>query len=156
MNKIKQQRLQHAWSQEQLAEMTALSVRTIQRVENGDKASLETLSALAAVFQVSVHELTDDIHEHAPSSEFAIDHKLRTLEDRVNQELRFYSVLTSYVLVCGGLMLTNYFFTPHLYWSLWPTICWGATMLFAWLRIFVFNQSMTVWKQKRMQTLLRK
>ncbi|MBS1205061.1 MAG: DNA-binding protein [Proteobacteria bacterium] len=53
-NKVKAFRLAHAWSQEQLAEMAALSVRTVQRIENGDQPSLETLSALAAVFGVSV------------------------------------------------------------------------------------------------------
>ncbi len=35
-NQVKQLRLQRAWSQEQLAEMAGLSVRTIQRIENGD------------------------------------------------------------------------------------------------------------------------
>ncbi|MBF7682328.1 2TM domain-containing protein [Acinetobacter sp. B5B] len=156
MNKIKEQRLQRAWSQEQLAEMTALSVRTIQRVEYGGKASLETLSALAAVFQISIRDLTDDLHEHAPALELAMDDKLHALENRVAQELRFYSVFTSYIVVCTGLILVNCFFTPHSYWSLWPTLCWGATMLLAWLRIFVFHHTVAVWKQKRMQMLLRK
>lgn len=58
MNTIKALRLQHAWSQEQLAEMAAVSVRTIQRIENGERPGLETLSALAAVFEVSVAELS--------------------------------------------------------------------------------------------------
>ncbi|STT48732.1 DNA-binding protein [Klebsiella pneumoniae] len=35
-NQVKQLRLQRAWSQEQLAEMAGLSVRTIQRIENGE------------------------------------------------------------------------------------------------------------------------
>ncbi|VTO23486.1 DNA-binding protein [Klebsiella variicola] len=53
-NQVKQLRLQRAWSQEQLAEMAGLSVRTIQRIENGERPGLETLSALAAVFEVTV------------------------------------------------------------------------------------------------------
>lgn len=36
-NQVKQLRLQRAWSQEQLAEMAGLSVRTIQRIENGER-----------------------------------------------------------------------------------------------------------------------
>jgi transcriptional regulator with XRE-family HTH domain len=36
-NQVKQLRLQRAWSQEQLAELAGLSVRTIQRIENGDR-----------------------------------------------------------------------------------------------------------------------
>ncbi len=37
--------------------MAGLSVRTIQRIENGERPGLETLSALAAVFEVTVAEI---------------------------------------------------------------------------------------------------
>ena len=57
-NQVKQLRLQRAWSQEQLAELAGVSVRTIQRIENGDRPGLETLSALAAVFEVNVAEIS--------------------------------------------------------------------------------------------------
>ncbi|PLL91167.1 DNA-binding protein, partial [Klebsiella michiganensis] len=40
-NQVKQLRLQRAWSQEQLAELAGVSVRTIQRIENGDRPGLE-------------------------------------------------------------------------------------------------------------------
>lgn len=59
-SKVRAYRLKNEWSQEQLAVLSALSVRTIQRVENGEKASLKTLSALAAVFQISVHDISDE------------------------------------------------------------------------------------------------
>jgi hypothetical protein len=36
-------------------------VRTIQRVENGNKASLETLKSLASVFEVDISTLTEEI-----------------------------------------------------------------------------------------------
>lgn len=38
------------WSQEQLAEISRLNVRTIQRVEKGETASLDTRRALASAF----------------------------------------------------------------------------------------------------------
>ena len=41
-------RERRAWSQEQLAEIAGLSVRTVQRVETGGGASLETRMALSA------------------------------------------------------------------------------------------------------------
>jgi len=50
---IQKLRLQRAWSQEQLAECTGLSVRTIQRLENGGQMSLESRKAIAAVFDVA-------------------------------------------------------------------------------------------------------
>ena len=40
-HQVKQLRLQRAWSQEQLAELAGVSVRTIQRIENGDRPGLE-------------------------------------------------------------------------------------------------------------------
>ena len=73
-NQVKQLRLQRAWSQEQLAEMAGLSVRTIQRIENGERPGLETLSALAAVFEVTVAEIGGEAsREGAPGPEASLD-----------------------------------------------------------------------------------
>ena len=51
---VRKLRLKKGWSQETLAELTGLSVRTIQRVERGHKVSLETARSLASVFQVDL------------------------------------------------------------------------------------------------------
>ncbi len=50
---IRKLRLQRGWSQEQLAELSGLSIRTIQRIERGQKPGLESLKSLAAVFETS-------------------------------------------------------------------------------------------------------
>ncbi|ABE56994.1 transciptional regulator [Shewanella denitrificans OS217] len=49
------------WSQEQLATVSGLSLRTIQRVEAGNNASMETLKSLASVFDVDISILTEEI-----------------------------------------------------------------------------------------------
>ena len=49
-------RLERHWSQEQLAEMSGLSIRTIQRIENGENAGLESLKSLAAVFETNIED----------------------------------------------------------------------------------------------------
>src|SRR5205814_6188705 len=49
---IQKLRLKRGWSQQQLADASGLSVRTIQRIENGAAASTESLKCLAAVFEV--------------------------------------------------------------------------------------------------------
>lgn len=54
---IRQRRRNSAWSQDQLAEISGLSPRTIQRVERDGRASLETLKALAAAFKIDAAEL---------------------------------------------------------------------------------------------------
>lgn len=44
------------------AAVSGVSVRTIQRIEKGDRASFETLKALAAAFKVDVKDLLDPPH----------------------------------------------------------------------------------------------
>ncbi|HTF97119.1 MAG TPA: helix-turn-helix domain-containing protein [Cellvibrio sp.] len=51
---VKKLRLQRGWSQEQLAELVGVSVRTIQRIERGLTPGLETAKALASVFEVEL------------------------------------------------------------------------------------------------------
>jgi len=58
---VRKLRTKRSWSQEQLADFSGLNVRTIQRVENGQKASLETLKCLASVFEVDMDTLTEEI-----------------------------------------------------------------------------------------------
>lgn len=55
---LKELRISRHLSQEQLAQMSGLNVRTIQRIESGHKASVETLKCLAAVLEVDVQTLT--------------------------------------------------------------------------------------------------
>ena len=54
---IKAQRARRAWSQEHLAEVTGLGLRTIQRIEKTGAASYESARSLAAVFEMDVAEL---------------------------------------------------------------------------------------------------
>jgi len=63
---IQKRRLQRGWSQEQLAEVSGLSVRTIQRLERGQPGSLESLKALAAVFETDINRLKEAV-EAIPS-----------------------------------------------------------------------------------------
>lgn len=58
---VKKLRAEKNWSQEQVASFSGLSIRTIQRVESGQKASIETLKSLASVFEVDISKLTEEI-----------------------------------------------------------------------------------------------
>ena len=57
---IQQRRLEKGWSQEELARHSGLSTRTIQRIEGGQKAGLESLKCLAAVFETSISALMQE------------------------------------------------------------------------------------------------
>ena len=55
--RLRELRTAKRWSQEQLAELSGLNLRTIQRLETGAKVSTESLRALAAVFEVPAETL---------------------------------------------------------------------------------------------------
>lgn len=56
-NRLRDLRTSRQWSQEQLAELSGLNLRTIQRLESGAKISTESLRALASVFEVPAETL---------------------------------------------------------------------------------------------------
>ena len=56
-SRIRMEREGRAWSQEHLAEVAGLSLRTIQRVETSGSASFETAKSLAAVLELEVAAL---------------------------------------------------------------------------------------------------
>lgn len=56
-DRLRELRAARQWSQEQLARLSSLNLRTIQRLEAGGKISMESLRALAAVFEVPAESL---------------------------------------------------------------------------------------------------
>ncbi len=73
------------WSQDQLAKLSGLNLRTIQRLESGAKISVESLRALAAVFEVSAQSL---LLRNVKPSELV----LTAMKDGVLRGLDFSSV----------------------------------------------------------------
>lgn len=63
--RLRELRTARQWSQEQLAQLSGLNLRTIQRLESGAKISTESLRALAAVFEVPAESLL--VGEPGPS-----------------------------------------------------------------------------------------
>lgn len=51
---VRNLRLKKGWSQKQLADISGLSVRTVQRIERGDKPGLESAMSLASIFEIDV------------------------------------------------------------------------------------------------------
>lgn len=56
-DRLREFRSLKAWTQEQLASTSGVSVRTVQRIERGETPNAETLMALAAAFDVEVGQL---------------------------------------------------------------------------------------------------
>lgn len=91
---VKAQRARRAWSQEHLAEVTGLGLRTIQRIEKTGAASYESARALAAVFEMDVAEL-----RVAPS--VVVEPK------RVNLSLRQVLGVVGALVTGGALLVTT-------------------------------------------------
>lgn len=66
--RVRTERERRAWSQEHLAEVSGLSLRTVQRVETTGSGSFETVRALAAVFECDLASLQ---LPHAPPAAIA-------------------------------------------------------------------------------------
>jgi transcriptional regulator with XRE-family HTH domain len=76
---IKELREKRGWSQAQLAQVSGLSERTIQRTEKDGSASLDTLQAFAAAFDISVDQLTPPTaRKDAPQPKLFLLPRLKT------------------------------------------------------------------------------
>jgi len=67
-SRLKKLRQERQWSQDQLAKLTGLNLRTIQRLEAGSKISTESLRALASVFEVPTDSLLTTNDEPSQSA----------------------------------------------------------------------------------------
>ncbi len=155
-NVIKLRRLGRGWSQEQLAEMCGLSVRTIQRIENGDQASLETMSAIAAVFGCDVAQLRATASAEAETTDDGINQRLQEARARLRAENRFWRSVITWLVICAGLGIINVVTDRSVYWFLWPLCLWGGLLLVRGARLFVLHEWLAKREQQRLQQLLKK
>lgn len=72
---LKELRLEKGWSQEQLADISGVSTRTIQRLEKGEKPGMETLKALAAAFDISSTQLQKQLNNNPEQDNMNSDKK---------------------------------------------------------------------------------
>ena len=123
---IQKLRLQRGWSQEQLADVSGLSVRTVQRLERGQPGSLESMKALAAVFEIDLNRLKEPAMD-ALQSDIRPDEALAL--SHVRKVKGFYIHLTQYLIVIpilAGINLVGY---SQYLWFVWPALGWGFGVL---------------------------
>jgi transcriptional regulator with XRE-family HTH domain len=131
---VQKLRLQRGWSQEQLAELSGLSVRTIQRLERGQGASVETLKSVASVFEIDFARLQE------PAMDTPLNPDVRTDEALALAHVRkvkcFYLHVAQYVVIIAALALMNLLITPGFYWFAWVAVGWGAGLALHGVRVF--------------------
>jgi transcriptional regulator with XRE-family HTH domain len=130
---VQKLRLQRGWSQQQLAELSGLNVRTIQRIEKGQEPSVESLKSLAAVFNVEFSTLKEQGMDNAVSETQSAEEILAF--NQVRKLKGFYIHLAQYVLVVALLAVINALTTPNHWWVQWVVMGWGIGVFFHWLQI---------------------
>lgn len=146
---LKPLRLEKGWSQEQLADIAGLSLRTIQRVENGASCSLETAKALAAAFDIRPDSF---LHTPAPlplqqAKQLTDVKKRRTLRRR----FKFYRHLIIYSATNLLLAVINLSSDGSAIWFHYVLLGWGIGLLSHAYRVFFKN-----WEDDLMDRLIKK
>ncbi len=121
--KLKRMRQERGWSQEQLANISGVSLRTVQRIEKDGNCSVDTQVALASAFSVAPTELQKE-EEKAVHKETATDWGGIT------------GVGLSALLIAGSILLAE---KPAMFWD-FPSLLlivglmWGMTVVSCGLR----------------------
>jgi transcriptional regulator with XRE-family HTH domain len=133
---VQKLRLKKGWSQQQLADFSGLSVRTVQRLEAGQPASTETLKSLAAVFEVDFASLNPEPSMTTATAPNTSEREESEAFQHVRKLRRFYIHLLQYALVIPVLWGINLYTNTHYLWAIWPTLGWGFGILMHALRLF--------------------
>ncbi len=150
---VQKLRLRRGWSQEQLAELCALSVRTIQRVERGQAASAESLKALASVFEIDFGDLKGARMDQPKTPGVSAEEALALA--RVRRIKGFYIHLSQYVAVVAVIAAINVVTDPRHLWVAWVALGWGSGVLVHGLRAFDKVPFLTAdWEKRRVERYL--
>lgn len=151
---VRKLRLQRGWSQDQLARLSGLSTRTIQRIERGHNAGLESWKSLAAVFELDINDLQQ---EFSMNSDTGISNEEQAALEYVRDIKGFYTHLATYVFSVGALLIANYAVFPEYIWAHWVALGWGIGIAAHGVGVFeVFNFFGPEWERRQVEKRLGK
>ena len=153
---VQKLRLQHGWSQQQLAEASGLSVRTVQRIEAGYPASTESLKSLAAVFEVDFSTLNPE-QNMSPVASNPSEQQEQEAFTYVRNLRQFYIHLFRYVAVSLILLGINLYTSPQHLWIYWVIGGWVIGILLHASRVFGPNWLLGPdWERRQVEIRLRR
>ncbi|MCZ4270791.1 helix-turn-helix domain-containing protein [Maritalea porphyrae] len=153
-------RLERGWTQEQLAEFTGLSARTVQRIEAGKPANLESLKCLAAVFETNVAELIEEQKmamntDTNPAPDSKTYYESEAI-DYVKRLKELYKHAVVFIVVSPLLVLLNYFISPGIWWVIFAIAPWAFAVCMHFLAVFGFLKFLGPdWEQRQFQKRMR-
>lgn len=158
---VRKLRLDKGLSQEQLAEMSGISTRTLQRIERGGKTSPETLKCIAAVLETDFATLREDQDmQTLNSSDQVVFPELTEDEKEAMEYVRdikgFYVHLTQYGAMMVILLIINLLTSPGYLWVIWPALGWGIGVAAHGLNVFeVVDFFGRDWERRQLAKRLR-
>ncbi len=155
---IQKLRLQRGWSQEQLATISGLSTRTIQRIERGQAPSLETLKTLAAIFEIDVSQLTEQDQKEMPTTPTNTAEAEEAIAfTRVRSIKAFYLHVVRYFIIIAFLAVVNLLTSPHYFWAVWPALGLGIALVGHGLRTFDMVPFLNAnWERRQVEQYLKR
>ena len=156
---VRKLRIERGLSQEQLASMAGVSVRTLQRIERGANASAETLKCLAAVLETDIAALRNgqDMTSATDTPLPDLSEHERKAMEYVRDIRGFYIHAIQYVVVIAGLAAVNLYSSPQYLWFLWAAFGWGVGVAVHGLSVFeVVNLFGDGWEKRQVAKRLAK
>lgn len=151
---VRKLRLARGWSQEQLAQMCDLNIRTIQRLERGQKPSLESLKALAAVFETDIADLTEEV-DMSNNSNVSAEEARAILYVRDIKGFKTHLII--YLIGITIMFTVNLIMPVKHFWAIWPALGWGLGVTFHGLNVYEFiNFFGPDWEKRQIQKRLKK
>ena len=154
---VRKLRLQRGWTQDVLAELSGLSIRSIQRIERGQQSSLETLKSLAAVFEVDLSTFQNG--EKIMNTESQITEDEKEAIEYVKGIKEFYNHIFMYlgfaIVFCGVFGLAFGFNSPPVRLILLGFIGWGIGVVVHGLNAYEVIHILTPkWEKKLIEKRL--
>ena len=156
---VRKLRIERGFSQEQLASMAGVSVRTLQRIERGANASPETLKCLAAVLETDFSQLRNgqDMTSATGTPLPDLSENEQKAMEYVRDIRSFYIHAIQYAVVITGLAVVNLFTSPDYLWFLWAAFGWGVGLAVHGLGVFeVVNLFGDGWEKRQVARRLAK
>lgn len=151
---IQKMRLQRGWSQQQLADVSGLSARTIQRIEAGHPGSVESMKSIAAVFEVDFSTLKNEANT-MNKVEMSEENRERIAFQKVRRMRGWYLHVTMYFVVILASAAIDLFTTPGIIWFIGLALFWGIGLLFHAMTVFFFDKYFGgAWELKQVEKLL--
>ncbi|MEN9307721.1 MAG: hypothetical protein RL173_1653 [Fibrobacterota bacterium] len=127
---LRQLRDERSWTQEHLAEVAGVSLRTVQRIEREGNASADSRLALAAAFGVDVSIFVGKAGEpDSPEPAPAVVEQPQNASSGRLGEGSFLRHLVVYLAVCSFLVYLDFSSGSAYHWSFWPVLGWGLGLL---------------------------